>query len=331
MKHSLTLYQTIRSGGDGSANATLMESQELADWDQDHLDEGWGESCTESISLESDSPIIVLDEIVSKESYLWDMIENDEKDKTIKEFITEFFPNGVPECNIVVSDSKDEYQYNNIYIGQELKHKIFTNRKDGGMRLQKSLNKYSLKPKDNTDMKVSITATEIRNKLLSAKGNFVKASWKSEPKPAAAHKGILLEKHTTAVVQAGVNFANLSAVKQGIADGTRDEVGELPFGRWHVDPVTQKSWFPHVIVHQPKGSDKEIYYLRLYPSNGINHIPKSIFYANGEEVTKEKFAEYLTPSESKKLLNPSESDKPLCFTIKLDNILGIPEEIPDNG
>ncbi len=171
--------------------------------------------------------------------------------------------------------------------------------------------------------KIAITASDIRNKLLSAKGNFVKASWKSEPKPAAAHKGILLEKHTTAVVQAGVNFANLSSVKQGIADGTRDEVGELPWGQWYTDKLTGKSWFPHVIEH------KDELYLRLYPSNGFNHTPKSIFFVEGKEVDKDTFASYLTPSEAKKLLNPSDEDRPLCFTIKSKNILDIPEEVED--
>jgi hypothetical protein len=170
---------------------------------------------------------------------------------------------------------------------------------------------------------MTITANDVRNKILAAKGSFVKASWKSEPKPAAAHKGILLEKHTTAVVQAGVNFANLSAVKQGIADGTRDEVGELPWGEWYVDPLTQKSWFPHVITH------KDELYLRLYPSNGYNHTPKSIFFVGGVEVDKATFASYLTPSEAKKLLNPTDEDRPLCFTIKSKNILDIPEEVED--
>jgi len=168
---------------------------------------------------------------------------------------------------------------------------------------------------------MTITANDVRNKILAAKGSFVKASWKSEPKPAAAHKGILLEKHTTAVVQAGVNYANLSAVKQGIADGTRDEVGELPWGEWYVDPLTQKSWFPHVITH------KDELYLRLYPSNGYNHTPKSIFFVGGKEVDKATFASYLTPSDAKKLLSPEE--KPLCFTIKSKNILDIPEEVED--
>jgi hypothetical protein len=175
----------------------------------------------------------------------------------------------------------------------------------------------------------SLSADSIRNKILSAKGQFVKASWKSNPTPAAAFKkdGVILEKHTIAIVQAGVNYANLSAVKEGIANGDRGEVGSLPFGEWYIDPLTGKDWFPYVITHRPKGSDKDQLYFRLYPSNANNHIPKSVYYVNGEVVTKDVFATYLTASEAKKLLTPSESDKPLCFTIKADNIMGIPEDV----
>ena len=57
----------------------------------------------------------------------------------------------------------------------------------------------------------SLTADEILSRILNAKGQFVKAVWKSNPKPAAAHKGVLLEKHTSAVCRAGINYANLLA------------------------------------------------------------------------------------------------------------------------
>lgn len=160
-----------------------------------------------------------------------------------------------------------------------------------------------------------LSAEAIRNKILTSKGHFVKASWKSNPKPAAAHKSVLLEKHTVAVVQAGVNYANLSAVKEGIASGERGEVQELPWGTW-------KS-YPYIIEH------KEQEYIRLYPSGASNHIPKSVFYVNGEVVDKATFASYLTPSEAKKILFPTDEDKPLCFTIKADNILDIPEDVED--
>ena len=172
----------------------------------------------------------------------------------------------------------------------------------------------------------TVTAADVRQKLLTSTGQFVKASWRSNPKPAASFKEVLLEKHTIAIVQTGVNFANLSSVKQGIADGERGEVQELPWGSWFIDPVTEKSWFPYVITHRSKGSDEDTLYLRLYPSGADNHIPKSVFLVDGVTVDKNVFARYLTPSESKKLLDPT-VDKPLCFTIKLKNLLDIPQDV----
>lgn len=166
-----------------------------------------------------------------------------------------------------------------------------------------------------------LKAGDVRDKILNAKGNFVKASWKSNPKPAAAHKGVLLEKHTVAVVQAGVNYANLSAVKDAIEDGERGEVQELPWGKWYRDPLTDKEWFPYVIEH------KDNLYLRLYPSQGNNHKTETVYFAGGEEVSKDTFAEYLTKGEARKLLEPTEKDTPLCFTIKLANLLDLPTDV----
>lgn len=165
-----------------------------------------------------------------------------------------------------------------------------------------------------------ITAAEVRDKILNAKGSFVKASWKSNPKPAAKHKDVLLEKHTTAVIQAGVDYANLSSVKMAIENGERGEVQELPWGQWYVDPITQKSWFPYIIEH------KDEYYIRMTSSKGNNHRPKSVYFVNGEETDKDTFASYLTASDAKKLLEPTEDDKPV-FNIKLKNLLDIPQDV----
>jgi hypothetical protein len=150
-----------------------------------------------------------------------------------------------------------------------------------------------------------LTADSIINNILNSRGQFVRAIWKSNPTPAAAHKkaGIVLEKKTSAVVRAGINFANLSAVKIGIENEERGEVQELPWGEWES--------FPYVIKHN------ENRYLRLYPSDTKS---TTIYYVSGEEVTKERFMEYLTPSEAKKM---TDGEAPLCFTIKRDNVIGV--------
>jgi len=172
---------------------------------------------------------------------------------------------------------------------------------------------------NNSTITQSLSSEAITNKILNSKGQFVKAAWKSNPKPAGAFKNHVLEKKTVAVVQAGVNFANLSAVKVGIEEGTRGDVKSLPWGEWKV--VEGVSLFPYIITH--RGCD----YLRLYPSQGNNHKGVTTFYVDDVKVSKEVFATYLTPSESKKLLTPSDADRPLCFTIKAENVLGLPEDV----
>lgn len=157
---------------------------------------------------------------------------------------------------------------------------------------------------------VSLTANEIISRILNSKGSFVKAYWKSSPRPAAAHKDVFLEKMTGAVVRAGIDFSNLSSVQEGIEHGERGEVQSLPWGQWKI--------FPYVIHH------KDTDYIRLYPSLSATHIPSTTYYVNGDAVKKEVFASYLTESERKKLLNPSEN-RPECFTVRADNILGTEE------
>lgn len=156
----------------------------------------------------------------------------------------------------------------------------------------------------------SLTAEEQINRILSSKGQFVKVVWKSNPTPAAAHKkaGIVLEKRTSAVCRAGINFANLSSVQQGIEEGTRGEVQELPWGQWKVD-AEGKSLFPYLIEHN--GND----YVRLYPTDTRCN---TIYLVSDQQVEKDVYAEYLTPSEKAKLYS---DEKPECFTIKKDNII----------
>lgn len=155
----------------------------------------------------------------------------------------------------------------------------------------------------NTTKTQSLTADEILERILKAKGNFVKAIWKSNSSPAAAHKkaGVVLEKHTSAVCRAGINFANLSSVQIGIEEGTRGEAQPLPWGEW-------KS-FPYIITH------KDTEYVRLYPTDSRC---ETIYFVNGEKVDKDTFKSYLTPSEANKL---SSGEKPECFTVKRENIL----------
>ena len=55
----IKIWYSVQNCGDGSAYPKLMESKELAELDQDTMDEGWGGSCTGCIVVESDSPVKV--------------------------------------------------------------------------------------------------------------------------------------------------------------------------------------------------------------------------------------------------------------------------------
>lgn len=159
----------------------------------------------------------------------------------------------------------------------------------------------------------SLTANEILSNFFKGKGQFMRAAWKSNPKPAAAFKNVTLEKRTTTIVRSGLDFANLSSVKAGIESGDRGEVGSLPFGEW--------AYFPYLIKYEKEGNTN--YYLRMYPTDSI---PTVRYFVNNEEISKDVFARYLTPSEAKKLTGDKE--KPECFTIKMENVLST-EEVVD--
>ena len=180
-----------------------------------------------------------------------------------------------------------------------------------------------------TTTTLTLTAQDITNKILQSKGQFVKVFWKSNPKPAAAYKSHYLEKITQGIVRAGINYANLSSVVQGIANGDRGEVQSLPWGEWKKNE-DGTDCFPYIIAHKtkpdkenPDGKYQE--YVRLYPS--VANKPSSTFYVDSVKVPKETFAKYLTTNEACKILNPKPEDIPLCFTIKVDNILGTPQDI----
>lgn len=91
--YTLEVYYSVQNGGDGSAYPHLFESIELADWDQEHMYEGWGENCSGTFRFESESPITCLEEITTKEHILLTLCLND--DRNLKEFIKQFFPLGL--------------------------------------------------------------------------------------------------------------------------------------------------------------------------------------------------------------------------------------------
>lgn len=153
---------------------------------------------------------------------------------------------------------------------------------------------------------MKITVEMIIALLLTLKGQFARVKFQSIIAPSANFKGIEIKKVTSAIVRCGINFANLTSVKQGIENNERSEVQNLPWGTWKK--------FPYVIEH--KGQN----YLRLYPSVNTNHIPKVTYFVDGIETKKVKVMELVTPSKAKEMKLHS---TPECFTIKESNLLAM--------
>jgi hypothetical protein len=140
MKYTTQLFYSVHNGGDGSAYPHLMESAELASYDQDSMDEGWGEDCSGSFTVESDSPIRIVDDVMTKEQYLINKIDGEHED--IEEFIARFFPNGVPRFTVKREEnpSSKSYCYFNFYVDGQRVGKLFTQFTTKEEELEKTFN-----------------------------------------------------------------------------------------------------------------------------------------------------------------------------------------------
>ncbi len=157
--------------------------------------------------------------------------------------------------------------------------------------------------------------------LKENKGRNLRATWR---RSAKVRKGITnrIEKETSATIRTGINFANLSAVKEGIQSEQREEVQPLQWGTWQE--------FPFIIEH------KETEYLRLYPASSVpfqydggvaicqaneNAIqrPKVTWYLDGREIPFVLIQEFLLASEHPKPIE----ETPICFTIKLQDLVSL--------
>jgi hypothetical protein len=135
------------------------------------------------------------------------------------------------------------------------------------------------------------------------KGQFIELTFRSTPTPNKDNKGKVLVKETTGIFRTGINYANLSPIKDAVEAGERGEVGSLPWGSWAV--------FPLVIVN----GEKE--YLRITTSPF--HRPTVRYSVDGVEVSKEHFESNLPASKRSK-----PEDKPtLIFNIEAGNLVGV--------
>jgi hypothetical protein len=71
---TLTIYYSVQNCGDGSAYPSFFATEAEAESHQEGMTEGWGESCTGSLTMTSDSPITCLgvDQLCTKHNEITD-------------------------------------------------------------------------------------------------------------------------------------------------------------------------------------------------------------------------------------------------------------------
>jgi hypothetical protein len=156
--------------------------------------------------------------------------------------------------------------------------------------------------------KLTKDARAVVSALKNHKGQHILVTWQRDMK-TRADVPFAIVKRTCAYVRAGIDYANLASVKEGIEAGERNEVQPLPWGVW-VE-------FPFIIAH--KGNE----YLRLYPATfgNLRDEMRVEYVMDGVVSTKEQVAPYCLASEFRERDEPAK-----CFTIKMDSLLSIGNE-----
>jgi len=110
---TIDVYYSVQNGGDGSAYPDFMETQKLAEWDQAHMDEGWGESCDGVFRFRvHPGSYLGSPDVMTELGYLIDhyLEEYDyEGWELLDEFMQDFFPNGLPVLVVFPSDDQEYY------------------------------------------------------------------------------------------------------------------------------------------------------------------------------------------------------------------------------
>lgn len=140
------------------------------------------------------------------------------------------------------------------------------------------------------------------HKLMGLKGQF--ASLRTV-RPLKVRKGKAeILKDSTFTCRVGVNYDNITAVKEARADGSIPaENAGLPWGEWLV--------FPYVIAH------KGAHYFRCTSVHNDSAIPRVIYTRNGVEISKDEAKADALASEF------GDKDEREVFTVKVESITHI--------
>ena len=145
-------------------------------------------------------------------------------------------------------------------------------------------------------------SSQIVESLQAIKGQHVSVVSRRTRKVRKGSPDVV--KRTIAYVRTGIDYANLTVVKDAIAAKERGEVQLIWNGKgeWAV--------FPFVIRHVVTGQE----YMRLYPASFDDLKPSAQYSIDGAPVDFETVRPYLLASEL-----PS-GEIPLCYTLKSEDI-----------
>lgn len=150
-----------------------------------------------------------------------------------------------------------------------------------------------------------MTINTLRNHVMGIKkGAYTSILWERDAKTKKGC-GDVIKKRVRATVRVGINYENLSTVKNSRKMGTMPSVSSgLTWGKW--------SEYPYFIKHTPKNSVAENTYLRAYLGKGSNMQVE--WYLNGRKVSKEVIAPMVLSSELKN--DEITDEKPIVLNIK---------------
>lgn len=152
-------------------------------------------------------------------------------------------------------------------------------------------------------------AIEVINALKGKAGQHVAAIWQRQVKTRKGFDGLIF-KRTKAYVRAGINYSNLSDVRDAIEAGEREPVQGLPWGQW------REGYANYIIDHK----DKE--YVRLYPAVFANLKASVEYLMDGQTVSYEQVEPFMLASEKRK----PDDEKSACFNVNAADLITIADD-----
>ena len=115
----MKIWYSVMNCGDGSAYPKFFESEELAEWHQEHEVEGWGEPCTGDLEIKGDN--VKVEEALSSEAYYFELLCDGDQDN-LEEFIDKFLDKeNLPQFTVKQDDDTwVTYYCQNRQVGRGL-------------------------------------------------------------------------------------------------------------------------------------------------------------------------------------------------------------------